>query len=278
MPFNAPKGFKRELQEGRVKIGMFLGSSSIQLAEVAAFQRIDFLLVDLEHGELNDTRSAGELIRVGDVARKPVIVRVPTNSADTIGQILDAGAVGICVPHIRSRRDAEAAVSHAKYSPEGVRAMSPLVRATRYSAEDWNASWRTANEEVIVMAIVEDEEGIENLEEIAMVPGLDVIWIGVGDLSQDLGVYGELGHPRVAAAVERGLRVTIEHGKIAFSGLGGLSADGDLRRELQAAVGAGFRMFAWVDTVLVAAAIRQALEAVGGVRDETRLANTSSLP
>jgi len=268
MPFNGPRGLKRELQEGRVKIGIFLGSASIQLAEIAAFQEIDFLLVDLEHGELNDTRSAAELIRVGDIARKPVIVRVPTNSVDTIGQVLDAGAVGIGVPHIRSRRDAEAAVSYAKYAPEGVRSMSPLVRATRYSGEDWDASWRTANEEVIVMAIVEDQEGIENLEEIASVPGLDVIQIGVGDLSQDLGYYGELSHPQVAAAVQRGLRLIIEHGKVAFTGLGGLSWDGDLRREVDAAVAAGFRMFFWVDTVLVAAAIRRALESVGGVRGE----------
>jgi 4-hydroxy-2-oxoheptanedioate aldolase len=268
MPFNAPRGLKQELEEGRVKIGMFLGSSSVQLAEVVAFQEIDFLLVDLEHGELNDTRSATELIRVGDVAHKPVIVRVPTNSVETIGQVLDAGAVGVCIPHVRNRRDAEAAVSYAKYAPEGVRAMSPLVRATRYSAADWDASWRTANEEVIVMAIVEDEEGVGNLEEIASVPGLDVIWVGIGDLSQDLGFYGELDHPDVLAAVERGLQVAIDQGKTAFTGLGGLSADGNLREEMNSAVSAGFRMFAWVDTVLVAAVLRGALTQVSGARGE----------
>ena len=268
MPFNPPRGLKRELLAGEPKIGMFLGTSSVQVAELVAFQDIDFLFVDLEHGERNDVLSVAEIIRAADAAGKPVIVRVPTNSVEAIGYVLDHGAVGICVPHVRTREDAERAVSYARYAPEGERAMSPLVRATQYSGEDWEDVWRTANDEMIVMALIEDAKGLENLEEIASVPGIDVIWIGVGDLSQDLGFPGQLDHPKIVEAVERGLAAAKENRKIAYTPLGGLDPGRDFHSEVEAAMAAGFRMLAWVDIVLIGAVIRDAVRSVANLRGE----------
>lgn len=263
MPFQPPRGLKRALQSGDPKYGMFIGTSSVQMAELTAVAGMDFLVVDLEHGHDVETASAGDLIRAAAMTQTPVIVRVPANTPNAIGSVLDQGAIGVCIPHVRNRAEAALAVAHARYAPVGVRAMSPLVRAAGYSAEGWDDYWRIANDEIIVMVLVEDMEALSNLDEIASTPGVDVVWIGPGDLSQDAGIPFQMDHPTVVDAMQAGLDAAQRHGRISFMAIGQSPiASRDQRvSELADMHRRGYTMIAWLDTPTYSAAVSELLAA-----------------
>ena len=264
MPFHPKRGLKQAMRNGELKTGLFVGSSSPQVAEAAALAGLDYIIVDLEHGDRTDVASAAELIRAAEIANTPAIVRVPGNNVDDIAGVLDHGAIGICVPHVRTREDAERAVSYARYAPVGVRAMSPYVRAAKYAGAGWDEYWTTANEEIIVMVIVEDRIAMRNLDEIASVPGLDVIWIGVGDLSQDLGMPLQMGDPAVVDSVQRGLDAAKRNGVISFTTAPASPViDRETRRaQIKSLHDQGFAMLAWVDTPMITASIAELKAAV----------------
>jgi 4-hydroxy-2-oxoheptanedioate aldolase len=261
MPFQPPSGLKAALHAGETKFGMWVNSSSVQVAEISALAGFDFLVADLEHGHFVDVASAAEIVRAGAIAQVPVIVRVPGLQADTIGAVLDQGALGICVPHIRNAEEAAQAVAYARYAPDGVRAMSPFVRAAGYSYEAWDTYWREANDEVLVIALIEDLVGVENVDEIAGVPGIDVIWVGPGDLSQDAGVPFQLDHPIVAEAVAKGLAGAKRHGRIAMMTTAqSPTIDEEARSaQLRDFVEQGYRMITWPDMTTYAAAASELL-------------------
>jgi 4-hydroxy-2-oxoheptanedioate aldolase len=98
----------------------------------------------------------------------------------------------VIVPHVQSATDLQRAVAAAKFAPEGERGKCGQVRGSRYGADGvpWSKYWKQANDDVIIMPLVEEREGIENLDEILAVDGVDVLWIGIGDLAQSYGVPG----------------------------------------------------------------------------------------
>ncbi len=124
------------------------------------------------------------------------MVRVRENDPPQILRALDIGAAGVQVPQICNREDAAAAVRAAKYAPIGMRGVSPYTRAARYFA-DGAAIFERLNREQMVIVHVEGVEGLENLSEIVAVDGLDVIFLGPYDLSQSLGIPGQVHDDRV---------------------------------------------------------------------------------
>jgi 2-keto-3-deoxy-L-rhamnonate aldolase RhmA len=263
MPFHAPRGLKQDMKDGHCKVGMFAGTSSPQIAELAGLAGIDFLFADLEHGHSTDRASVSQLIRTADITRTPVMVRVPANNAEDIASVLDDGAIGICVPHVRTHADAERLVAYARYAPTGVRAMSPSVRAADYSAVGWDEYWRIANDEVITMAIVEDRVGMSNLDEIAAVPGLDALWIGTGDYSQDVGVPMQHTHPAVVDAKQKGLAAARRNGLTSFMAVGqSPTTDRAIRRaQFDDMYEQGYQMLAWMDWTAIKAAVAEIVAA-----------------
>jgi 4-hydroxy-2-oxoheptanedioate aldolase len=165
---------------------------------------------------------------------------------------------------VRNRAEAEEIVANAQYAPDGVRAMSNLVRAFRFSMVDsqftttnWEEYWRVANEQVVVMVIIEDREGMENLDDIASVPGVDVIWVGIGDLSQDMGIGGQYDHPSILEAQRAGVEAAKRHGKLVFDTLGQspeASLD-DRVEEVASKLSSGYNLMAWLDVVTYGIAI-----------------------
>jgi 2-keto-3-deoxy-L-rhamnonate aldolase RhmA len=270
MPFHAPRGLKQAIKDGHRKVGMFVGTSSCQIAEVAGFAGVDFLFADLEHGYSADRTSANELIRTADITRTPVIVRVPANNAEDIASALDGGAIGICVPHVRTREDAERLVAYARYAPTGVRAMSASVRAAEFSAVGWDEYWRIANDEIITMAIVEDRVGVSNLDEIAGVPGLDALWIGIGDYSQDVGAPLQREHPAVLDAKQKGIDTAKRNGLISFMAIGQTpTTDRAVRRsQLDDMYEQGYTMLAWMDWTAITAAVAELVAATEAVSSD----------
>jgi 2-keto-3-deoxy-L-rhamnonate aldolase RhmA len=193
---------------GQPRFGVLCASGSEASLELAGAAGYDWILLDGEHGDGVDVGRMAALIRAADSYDIPVVVRVPKNDVSAIQQVLDAGAIGIVVPHVRTADDARRAVSYAKFAPAGERAMSGPGRANGYEGGGaaWAEYWRVANDETLVVAIVEHVDAVENVEEIAAVEGLDAIWIGMGDLSQDMGVAGLPPTPELLAALDRGLR------------------------------------------------------------------------
>jgi 4-hydroxy-2-oxoheptanedioate aldolase len=239
-PFQPHTGYRAAALAGQIKVGMTCLSGAPQMVELIGFQGFDYVMIDLEHSDGVGRHEMNTLIRAADAAGIPALVRVTSLDADGILQALDAGAIGVVAPHVATRADAEALVRAAKYAPEGNRGMCPQIRAARFGGyAAWNAYWPIANEETLVIALIEDPEGMENLEAIAGTPGVDAIWIGTADLGQAMGLGFDPGHPDLVAAQARGQAVARAAGKICLKGLPptGVAA------QMTAAIDEGYTLF-----------------------------------
>ena len=147
-------------------------------AEVMARQGFDALCIDLQHGTVEMDHLLPMLQSVSQTDTVP-FVRVPWNDPATIMRALDLGAYGIIVPLVNTAEEAARAVAACRYSPVGMRSVGP-VRGLQYGGADYVAK---ANDEIIVMAMIETKEGLANLEAICATPGLDAVYIGPADLS-----------------------------------------------------------------------------------------------
>ena len=159
-------------------------------------------------------QTAEEMVRAAEVVDITPLVRVPANRPEVILRYLDRGAAGVVVPHVNTRGDAERAVAAVKFAPEGTRGYA----AGRWTIGTSGNPFEFANRETLVICMVEELEGVTNLEEILAVPGVDVIHIGAGDLSQTLGVIGQPKHPRVLDLVRQLITRTVAGGKVAGTG------------------------------------------------------------
>lgn len=181
---------RNALQEKRPFLGIqcFIGTPTI--IELLGQFEFDFVMIDTEHTSLNP-ETVEYMVRVADGVGVTPVIRVAANDPVLIQKALDTGAGGIIVPHVSSAADARRAVEAAKYAPEGHRGVCSGTRATGFSKEGFVRYWRKANENVIVIPLLEDLKAIENAAEIMAEPGIDLVWFGPGDLAQALrGKHG----------------------------------------------------------------------------------------
>jgi len=177
--------FRRRLAEGKPLIGTFLKSPTPHATEILGDIGFDFVVVDAEHapfdrGDIDVIALAG---RAADVA---VLVRVQKADSSEILSALDCGAVGVLVPHITDAGTAKAVVAAAFYE-NGSRGFSNSPRAGGYGRLDFREHIAAADKQVAVLAMIEDPQALENLDQILAVEGLSGIFIGRGDLSAHLG-------------------------------------------------------------------------------------------
>lgn len=185
---------KERLTRGETTVGTFQSIDSAAVAEMAGLAGLDFTIVDQEHGPLT-ARSSLPLCVASERGGAAPIVRVRSNTPAEIQRALDIGAAGVQIPQVENRSDAEAAVSAAKFDPVGERGLSPYVRAGGYDGSDNYTTEQ--NESTLLVVHVEGQSGLENLDEILSVGGIDVIFIGPYDLSQSLGIPGKVTDERV---------------------------------------------------------------------------------
>jgi 4-hydroxy-2-oxoheptanedioate aldolase len=183
-------------------VGTFSKTCDPNMIEAMGMAGMDFTILDLEHGP-NDIVNLGGLIRACERTNTASVVRVLRN--DQIGRALDLGASAVQIPHVSNAAAAEAAVHAARFAPEGHRGVCRYVRAAGHSSTDKSEYFKSAND-ITVIAQVEGKEGLKNLDSILKVPGVDVIFIGVYDLSQSLGFTGEIGRPEVVDALKEVVR------------------------------------------------------------------------
>lgn len=180
-------------------LGPFSKTSDPNMVEAIGNGGMDFIILDLEHGP-NDIVNLGNLIRAAEHSRMFPVVRTLRN--DQIGRALDLGAAAVQIPHISTAKEAEAAAHAARFAPAGSRGVCRYVRAADHSGMEKSDYFRTAND-ITVIAQVEGREGLANLPAILEVPGIDVIFLGVYDLSQSLGFTGQVERPEVVDALRK---------------------------------------------------------------------------
>ena len=178
---------KRVMRQGGLAIVSHVGFADPAVVEIIAAAGFDGAFIDMEHSAF-DLRTVGEMIRVADLCGITPVVRVPDNNPKTILRLLDAGAQGIQVPHIKGVEGARRAAAAVRYPPQGERGGAGSTRAAGYGATPWTEHIRTSNEEILLIVMTEDQRGLDEIEQIAAVDGVDVISLGPTDISTALGM------------------------------------------------------------------------------------------
>lgn len=196
------QNIRAALKLGQFVIGSFFRLPSPDLVEIFGEAGFDFIIIDQEHGAVS-IETTSNLVRACDLVGMAAIVRIPDNQPWLIQHALDVGALGVQVPQIGTVSDADRVVRASKFAPMGSRGVCRNVRAARYSARDRFDYMGESNRDTLVVVQIESKEGVENLGGILSVPGLDVVFLGPYDLSQSLGVPGQVDHPKVRGMMEQ---------------------------------------------------------------------------
>ena len=190
----APPSLRHRVRAGHRLLGTFSVIPSTDVVELIALAGFDFVILDMEHGPYT-LELVHRCLLAAAARRLPAVVRVPENNASAIGAVLDAGADGVLVPQIGSVEAAAAAVSAARFAPHGTRGSNPWVRAAGFAGTPrWLAQ---ANEDTLVMVMIEGMQAIRQIDDITAVDGLDAVFMGPVDTSHALGVPGRPDHPLV---------------------------------------------------------------------------------
>ena len=195
-------------------VGNWLSIGHPSVAELTAKLGFDFAMIDLEHTttSLETVQGMVHAIEAVDGPTEP-LVRIPDDDPVSVKRVLDTGVAGVMVPMIDSVAEAESLVDSATYPPEGTRGIAGS-RAAGYGIE-FEEYVANANDETTIVAQIETEAGLESVEEIAAVDGIDAIFAGPADLSGSLGVFGEWESDRLTDAMERIAAAAAAEGKLA---------------------------------------------------------------
>ncbi|MDB5556541.1 MAG: 4-hydroxy-2-oxovalerate aldolase [Rhizobium sp.] len=244
--------FRGRCTGGEVAVGTFAAIPHPVAIEVTAAAGVDFICIDWEHAQISRERIE-DLVRAADVHGVPAMVRVPGHAPESIAAALDAGASGVLVPRVSTAEQARAAVQATRYPPVGSRGVGPgRAAAYGYRIPDYLAS---ANEKLLLAIQVETAEGLANIDAIAAVNGVDVIFIGPGDLSVSIGAMGPAGAKKLNAAIETIANAAIRAGRT--SGIFRPSPD-DIGIWMQS----GIRFFILAsDTMFLGASVAAGMEA-----------------
>lgn len=191
---------KQKLREGQPVFGGLLRTPEPSLVEVLGYAGYDYVVLDAEHGA-HSFEALDTLILSAYASNVTPVVRINDNAPGLIMRVLDLGAQGVLVPHIRNADDARRAVSAALYPPDGSRGIGPN-RGSQFGAIPNDEYFKSINQEVAVMLMMEEAGAVEAIDAITDVKGITALSIGLSDLSGSLGVPGQANHPSVQAAVD----------------------------------------------------------------------------
>ncbi|MEO8496831.1 MAG: aldolase/citrate lyase family protein [Planctomycetota bacterium] len=229
---------KQAIQAGQVSLGTFIFEfSTTGIGRIAAEAGAEFVIFDMEH-----TGWSVETIRMLIASSRSVnavpFVRVPATQYHFMARVLDMGAMGIMLPMVESVEQAQLIVDSCKYPPLGRRGAAFTISHDDYTGGDVLTKIREANEHTLLIAQIETTAGLDNVEQIAQVDGIDVLWIGQYDLSSSLGIPGQFDHPDFLSAVVQVVAAANAHNKAA--GFMPLSVD-----EARLRISQGFRCIAY---------------------------------
>lgn len=235
---------KQNLLAGGSSIGTFMFEfHSAGVARVAAAAGAEFAIFDMEHTGWS-IETIRTLCATSHGTEMLPLVRVPATEYHFVARALDMGAQGVMVPMVESVEQAEKIVSSAKYPPAGRRGCAFGIAHDDYQGGDVAHKMTSANEQQLLIAQIETADGLKNVEAIAAVDGIDVLWIGQSDLSASIGIPGQFDHPDFLTAMDRVIAACRDNGKI--GGLMPTTLD-----FAEVCVEKGFRMLAWSGDVWI---------------------------
>jgi 4-hydroxy-2-oxoheptanedioate aldolase len=246
-----PRGnpVKEKLGNGGTVIGTWVQMASPSVANVIAHCGLDFVTVDMEHGPAGFETCEAMLYAIEAGGSEPM-VRLGEGSPPTILRALEIGCRSVLVAHVRSGEEADGIVRAMLYHPLGDRGLAPFTRVHDYASEDLQQRLDRANDAQLAGVMVEDKEGLSNLDAILAVERLDLVYLGIFDLSQSLGLAGQVDHPDVMAAVSD----AVARIEAAEKTAGAVCRD---VAHLEWLLGTGFRYISYLcDTALLASAFR----------------------
>lgn len=194
-----PNPLKQKLKRGDLVLGTVLPALGDHVATMTCKTDIDFLWIDTEHWPYG-TESLGAIPTLARHQGVAPLIRVAWNDPALIKKAYDVGAAAVMVPQVDTPEEAALAVQHAYYPPLGQRGVSPTWPLV--AGEDWAHVIRTANDETVLILQIESVEAYENLEAIAQVPGVDVLFVGPTDLAASLGLLMQNDAPAVQAIMQ----------------------------------------------------------------------------
>lgn len=193
--------FKTELLQGKPKIGCWVNLGSNVSAEIIGHSGYDWALIDLEHGAGDQAMMYLQLQAMQSSPITP-IVRIDEVSRPKVQQILDSGASGIMFPQIKSAKEAKYAISSMYYPPKGVRGVAKMVRAVGFG-KNFETYQSSLEENLVGIIQIETLEALDEVEEIAALDGVDVLFIGPSDLTMAMGIPGQLQHQDYQNAIKK---------------------------------------------------------------------------
>src|SRR5688572_11307023 len=194
---------REKLQKGEPSVGTWLTMASTMGAGLMARTGFDWLTVELEHTPVT-FETAATCFAIIAAAGKIPLPRIPWNTAENIKRVLDTGAYGIVVPMVNSKNEAEAAVAGARYAPLGNRSIGGQLHAANFET-DASTYYAKANDEILLVVMIEHIKAVENAEAILKVPGIDAFFIGPNDL------HNSMGHPPVFESDHKEFVQAVDH-------------------------------------------------------------------
>ena len=180
-------------------IGTFSKTIDSNIVEALGYAGFDFIIFDQEHGSVNLTTIMNH-VRSAKLSGMKSIVRVPTNSSHLIGAALDTGADGVQIPNISNYKEAKKAIESARFHPNGNRGVCRFVKSANFGTKDKSEYFTSENKKLLILQI-EGEKGIDNIDRILELEHFDILFIGPYDLSQSVGLPGEINSEKVTKLI-----------------------------------------------------------------------------
>lgn len=211
---------KQKLEAGELAIG--IGLRMTRVVEVGKMMKTagyDWLFIDMEHNSMSIDDAAQISVAAQSAGITP-IVRVPGFQHFHASRVLDTGAQGIVVPHVDDIQTAKNMVENVKYPPIGKRSITGSLPQLDFVSTPVDEATKAINDATLLIVMLETEEAVENAEAMAAIDGIDALLFGTNDLTIEMGIPGQMGHPRVVKYYETAAAACKKHGK--FLGMGGI--------------------------------------------------------
>ena len=239
-----------------LKLGHYVGEFTTPgIGYILKEAGAEFVFFDLEHSG-NSFETLHRCLRYFEAARLPAFVRVPSDDYHHVARTLDCGADAIVIPMVGSAEQARAIVDKIKYPPAGKRGVALALANDRYKMGPVDAALAAANARTKLVCLIETVDGVANVDEIAAVEGVDVLWVGHFDLTCSMGIPGQFDHPDYVASLQKVLEAGKRHGKGCARMVADVAAGVTLARE-------GWDIIAYHgDVWLYQAAVRQGIDGI----------------
>lgn len=256
---------RNKLAGSEAAFGIWSIIPSPTVAEIIGRAGMDFQILDMEHGFFN-LPALESSIRACEAADCVPLVRAPAQAPETIQSALDLGAHGIVIPQVTDAETARLGLRATRFPPQGHRGFNPFTRVAEYGAGSDSATARLSDDWVFKSVIIENVQAHAALDDIASIPGLDMIYLGVYDMSVDLGCAGDVNDPRIQEFLEQAIPRIRGHGKA----VGVMVKDAEeMRRFLT--LGANFLVYV-VDSYVISQAMMHGVDTFRRLADSTKTA------